>query len=88
MQRHAMRTKCWATSAVTSNKLIGCCKEELTADGVVVVALSFSLSPARPTQAPPYLTAQCVLHVNALSFVCGRDVILIWHNKSDAVWYV
>lgn len=79
MQHHAMRTKCWGTFAGTSEKLMGCCKEELTTDGIVV-ALSFCLS-ARPTHAPPYLTALYVLHINSLSFVCGHDVILIWHNK-------
>ena len=36
---------------------------------------------ARPTQAPPYLTALYVLHINSLSFVCGHDVVLTWHNK-------
>ena len=85
MQYHAMRTKCWTTFAGISDKLIGCCKEELTTDGVVV-ALSFCLSvclSARPTQAPPYLTPLCVLHMNALSFVCGHDVILEGGLKSS-----
>ena len=80
MQYHAMRTKCWTTFAGISDKLIGCCKEELTTDGVVV-ALSFCLSvcfSARPTQAPPYLTPLCVLHIIII-------IIIIFVNCSWVV---
>jgi hypothetical protein len=42
MQHHALCTKFWTAFAGISDKLVGCCKEELSTDGVVV-ALSFSV---------------------------------------------